>query len=310
MRRYVCWLILFSLVLSGCAKQTSVQEENTPVLSWQEQYDLGLRYLSEGNYEEAIIAFTAAIEIDPKRAPAYAGRGNAYVLSGETEENLTAAQADYEKAIELDKANADAYLGLADVYIRQGNYGKAMEILKQGLEKTGENQKIADKLAEMEKGTFADSQGKARRCNYFEPDGSLSFYDIFQYDSEGNTSRSDHFSSDGTSTGYTIYRNSEDDTHQYQYSDEYDANGNKNSTGLWVGDKDGKWLYSTSINDDGTESLARHVAQYDGTGDCIGWNSYGKDGNLYSYARYKGEQLIYYNADGTVSMYSEMAGRD
>ena len=39
--------------------------------TWQEQYDLGIRYLSEGNYEEAIIAFTAAIEIDPKQVDAY-----------------------------------------------------------------------------------------------------------------------------------------------------------------------------------------------------------------------------------------------
>ena len=37
---------------------------------WQEQYDLGQKYLTDGNYEEAILAFTAAIEIDPKRAPA------------------------------------------------------------------------------------------------------------------------------------------------------------------------------------------------------------------------------------------------
>ena len=44
--------------------------------TWQEKYDLGVRYLSEGNYEEAIIAFTAAIEIDPKQASAYVGRGD------------------------------------------------------------------------------------------------------------------------------------------------------------------------------------------------------------------------------------------
>ena len=43
--------------------------------TWQEQYDLGVRYLAEGNYEEAIIAFTAAIEIDPNRVEAYMGRG-------------------------------------------------------------------------------------------------------------------------------------------------------------------------------------------------------------------------------------------
>lgn len=44
--------------------------------TWQEQYDLGVRYLSEGNYEEAIIAFTAAIEIDPKRAETYIAMDN------------------------------------------------------------------------------------------------------------------------------------------------------------------------------------------------------------------------------------------
>lgn len=47
--------------------------------TWQEQYDLGVRYLSEGSYEEAIIAFTAAIEIDPKQAQAYEKLADAYV---------------------------------------------------------------------------------------------------------------------------------------------------------------------------------------------------------------------------------------
>ena len=45
---------------------------------WQENYDLGARYLSEGNYQEAILAFTAAIDIDPKRAEGYLGRAEAY----------------------------------------------------------------------------------------------------------------------------------------------------------------------------------------------------------------------------------------
>lgn len=118
--------------------------------TWQEQYELGVRYLSEGNYEEAILAFTAAIEIDPKRAPAYVGRGDAYVLSGETEENLAVARADYETAIELDETLAEAYLGLADVYIRQGEYEKALEVLQTGVQKVENSKMISDKIAEMQ----------------------------------------------------------------------------------------------------------------------------------------------------------------
>ena len=53
-------LLTFSLAACG---------EKTP--TWQEQYDLGQKYLTEGNYEEAILAFTAAIGIDPKRPEAY-----------------------------------------------------------------------------------------------------------------------------------------------------------------------------------------------------------------------------------------------
>lgn len=93
-------LLVLLMSISACGKSGSSQSEPQG-LTWQEQYDLGLRYLSEGNYEEAIIAFTVAIEIDSKQVETYVGRGDAYVASGETEENLAAARADYEKAIEL-----------------------------------------------------------------------------------------------------------------------------------------------------------------------------------------------------------------
>lgn len=120
------------------------------VPTWQEQYDLGIRYLSEGNYEEAIIAFTAAIEIDPKQALVYVGRGDAYILSGETEENQVMAQADYEQAIKLDEMLFDAYIGLANIRIYQENYDKALGILQMGLDKTLNNTDILSKISEIE----------------------------------------------------------------------------------------------------------------------------------------------------------------
>ncbi len=65
-------LLTFSLAACG---------EKTP--TWQEQYDLGQKYLTEGNYEEAILAFTAAIEIDPKRPEAYLSLADAYEAFGD-----------------------------------------------------------------------------------------------------------------------------------------------------------------------------------------------------------------------------------
>lgn len=69
-------ILVLALLLSSCGGQGS----------WQEQYDLGVRYLTEGNYEEAILAFTAAIEIDPVREESYVELANTYVLSGMYEE--------------------------------------------------------------------------------------------------------------------------------------------------------------------------------------------------------------------------------
>ena len=72
-RRLSGLFLVLALALAACGGQGS----------WQEQYDLGVQYLSEGNYEEAILAFTAAIEIDPNQAEAYLGRGDAFIGKAE-----------------------------------------------------------------------------------------------------------------------------------------------------------------------------------------------------------------------------------
>lgn len=169
--------------LAACGGQTAEAPADAP--TWQEQYDLGIKYLSEGNYEEAIIAFTAAIEIDPKQPAVYISRADAYIASGETDETLSAALADYEKAVSLEDSNAAAYLGLADVYIRMGDYEKALEVLRTGLEKSGNDASIADKIAEMEQGTISDSANNVRRKNDYNPSGQLIGFTLYEYDHLG-----------------------------------------------------------------------------------------------------------------------------
>ena len=73
MKRFFCILLaaLLLLSLAACQKAPEAAEPADEAPDWQTQYDLGVRYLSEGNYEEAILAFEAAIEIDPRNADAY-----------------------------------------------------------------------------------------------------------------------------------------------------------------------------------------------------------------------------------------------
>ena len=143
-------VLLFSLILIfsmiACGKATDAD--------WQEQYDLGMRYLTEGNYEDAVLAFTMAIEIDPKMPEAYIGRGDAYVMWGESENDVLIeknefALVDYLDAIKLDGKLADTYLKVANVYMTLGDPGSALEILEKGYKKT-KDKRLADMLEDIE----------------------------------------------------------------------------------------------------------------------------------------------------------------
>ena len=81
------FLVALLCFTAGCGSQ----RVSAP-LTWQEQHDLGVRYLSEGNYEEAIIAFTAAIEIDAKRPENYAGLAEAYLAAGDIDNAIAALE--------------------------------------------------------------------------------------------------------------------------------------------------------------------------------------------------------------------------
>lgn len=81
-------LFVFLVGLSACGQSMEAQ--------WQEQYDLGVRYLSESNYEEAIIAFTAAIEIDSRQAVAYKQLSYAYQEVGDLDRAIEVLRAGYE----------------------------------------------------------------------------------------------------------------------------------------------------------------------------------------------------------------------
>lgn len=115
MKKSIVLFAVLILILSLCACNTTQSKGQSAQISqdrtWQEQYDLGIRYLSEGNYEEAILAFTAAIEIDPKQA--------------------------------------DAYISLADAYWATSDVERAIQVLSNAMEAVEDIERIQEKLDEL-----------------------------------------------------------------------------------------------------------------------------------------------------------------
>ena len=148
MKKTAVLFVLLALLLAACgvpATPASDDATEKGVLTWQEQYDLGMRYLSEENYEEAIIAFTAAIEIDPKKAEAFYGRGQAYfgAIEADAVESLAfpedvdtaelqteycykSAMEDLERAIEIDPTRAEYYDAAMRVAMSYGDIESVM----------------------------------------------------------------------------------------------------------------------------------------------------------------------------------------
>lgn len=105
-------LALTLAVLAGCSRNAQA--------AWKEQYDLGMRLLSEQSYEEAILAFREAIRVDPKRE--------------------------------------EAYIGLADVYLAQGDAAAALAAVEEGIAQCGESDALTAKREEAQ--AAADENGE------------------------------------------------------------------------------------------------------------------------------------------------------
>lgn len=69
-RLFAVILLLLAVLLTSCASRAE---------RWQEQYDLAMSSLEEGNTGEALETFTKAVGIDKKNPLGYAGRAAAYL---------------------------------------------------------------------------------------------------------------------------------------------------------------------------------------------------------------------------------------
>ncbi len=128
--RSLLLILAMVLVLAACS--------GTQTAAWQEQYDLGIQYLTDGDYVQAIVAFTAAIETEPKQAALYIARGD--VCSAWAEEALTEAlavlsseeEAPEWSAITVTASDGNTYT-LEELYENAiGDYEEAVSLLESG----------------------------------------------------------------------------------------------------------------------------------------------------------------------------------
>ncbi|MEN6389986.1 MAG: tetratricopeptide repeat protein [Syntrophomonas sp.] len=84
----------------------------------QEKLDLAVKYISENDFEKAVLAYNDAINIDAKQVKAYQGLARVYTVQGKYDE----AKAAYEKGVSAVAAGDQntLRLGLAGMYIDKG----------------------------------------------------------------------------------------------------------------------------------------------------------------------------------------------
>lgn len=145
----------------------------------QSKLNLAVKYLSENDYEKAVLAYNDVIKIEPREAMAYQGLAKIYTLQGKYEkanstyerglntvsskdklslqlsqagmyidQNKLAAAEKYLQAIIAEKADCiEAYEGLSMVYRLQNDSEKARQIIEQALDKNPRSYEAVNLLA-------------------------------------------------------------------------------------------------------------------------------------------------------------------
>lgn len=136
---------------------------NLPANRLNRQLVLAEKYMSELNYDAAILAYKAAIEIDPKNVEAYHGAVEAYSLA-DNKDGFETLYADALTVVEeLSAEELDATIELVkDIYLTASNVyddnEKTAEVLEKGYEMTNNDPEIKSSLVDTYENIIDDYQ--------------------------------------------------------------------------------------------------------------------------------------------------------
>ena len=145
---------------------------------------MGEKYLTQGNYEQAVTMFTRAIQVDDRAEAAYLGRAEAYTQLGDNE----AAEADLTFIIdELGTGDAEVYLTRAAVYDALHQPEKA-QADRDAAQKMGADVTEPDTTPEPTATPKPTKTVSLPTERTIYRDGKLLNTQIFQYDADNNIS--------------------------------------------------------------------------------------------------------------------------
>lgn len=118
-------VILIVVIVLACCQVARSNEVKSSI-------EMGDRYLSELDYEQAVVAYQMALDIDAKNIEANLGLAEAY----EAQQMYAYTEAVYQNMLENDDRQEEAYKRLAALYIQQNRLEEAKVLLEQAVAKT------------------------------------------------------------------------------------------------------------------------------------------------------------------------------
>lgn len=118
----------------------------SPEAKYEKYMDQAETALDAEEFDDAIEAYTKAIELKLDKIEPYIGRGDAHCKA----ENFEDAIDDYEAALEINEAEADIYVKIANAYVELEDTDAALKVLNDGLDATEGDDDIQDLLDELD----------------------------------------------------------------------------------------------------------------------------------------------------------------
>jgi Tfp pilus assembly protein PilF len=106
--------------------------------SARKSYKAGMEFVDNLKYDDAVVQFTAAINLEPSNPDYYYARGQAYLMVTKYEE----AKADFEKSLVFAPKNVDAMINLGAVCNKMGKYEEALKYLNHAAKLDKRNTKV------------------------------------------------------------------------------------------------------------------------------------------------------------------------